>query len=528
MTEVIATVALDGSAMSFAVMSAIGSGTSLVVADPHGLERCRAGRAALEAAINAGVPVYGATTGVGAMKDVAIGLDAVDRFQAGLVRAHHFGVGEPLSASVVRVAMAIRVNTALTGHVGCSPALVQACLRLLAADVVPVVRRVGSIGAADIGLMGQIGSVVAGAGEAFWSGQRMPAAEALAAACIEPLSLAAKDSLSVVSTNAVAIAAAAAALGRAAAAVRVLLATGLAAAAMMGASRDPWEAAVRIGGAPEAMVAEWLMREAETTTWSNATRLQGPLSLRMMPQVFGAVAAALLHAGAAVVEATARPDDNPVVIDGRVLTSGGSLPLVTALAVQGVGAALAHAARNAFNRCVLLGNGGPRGLPVNLVQAESVATGFGPILKLAGDLYARVLAESAPVSAYGMVVAGGIEDEATFLPLAVERLERQVDALRSLAAVEALLAAQAADLLGETPGGVVGDVLRRVRIEAAFYSEDRPQSNDVEAVEWQLASADTITDLACLAPLPALDAYFALGTTRMKGALPQMTSARNL
>src|SRR5690606_13693109 len=119
------------------------------------------------------------------MKDITWSPEEVDTFNMGLVRAHHFGTGAPFPSSTVRSAMAIRVNTALTGRVGCSTELVQAYLALLERDVVPVVRRTGSIGCADLGLMGQIGAVLTGAGEAVFENRRMPAAAALTAAGLE-------------------------------------------------------------------------------------------------------------------------------------------------------------------------------------------------------------------------------------------------------------------------------------------------------------------------------------------------------
>ncbi len=61
----------------------------------------------------------------------------------------------------------------------------------------------------------------------------------------------------------------------------------------------------------------------------------------------------------------------------EVLTSGGSLPLEVAIAMQAGQLVIAHVARNVFNRCVLLANGGRRDLPVNLVPGGAVATGFG-------------------------------------------------------------------------------------------------------------------------------------------------------
>jgi histidine ammonia-lyase len=160
---------------------------------------------------------------------------------------------------------------------------------------------------------------------------------------------------------------------------------------------------------------------------------------------------------------------------------------------------------------VLLGNGGRRGLPVNLVAPGAIATGFGPITKLAGELFARVLSMTNPISANSMVVAGGMEDEAAFLPLVVERLERQVLALRRLAALEALMASQALDITEDRPGNVPGMIYDLVRQHAAYYREDRPLSVEVEAVESALQSDQFMGELISHSTIMELDEFFALG-----------------
>src|SRR5690606_26088286 len=101
--------------------------------------------------------------------------------------------------------------------------------------------------------------------------------------------------------------------------------------------------------------------------------------------------------------------------------------------------------------------------------------------------------------------------EAAFLPLVVERFERQVEALRRLAALEGLLAAQAMDILGDRPGGVPQMIYERVRKYAAYYELDRPLSAEVEAIENDLATDLTLGELISQAPIPALDDFFALG-----------------
>lgn len=502
---------VSGEKLGFGELMAIGSGHSSLRPSPAGLLRAQQARQVLEAAIASGVPVYGTTTGVGAMKDIEWSEEDLEAFNLGLVRAHHFGTGEPFPCSVVRNALAIRINTALTGHVGCSLELIDAFVDLLRADVIPVVRRTGSIGCADIGLMGQIGAVLTGVGEAVHGGRRMATADAFAATGLKPLRMAPRDALAALGVNAISFASAAETTRAAASTVRTLLATGMMAAAALGASRNPWQAVTHVGTTREAMIGEWLCRASTGWDWPNATYVQDPLSLRMIPQVFGTVFEALLSAGERLIAATARCDDNPIIAEGKVLTSGGSLPLDVTVLLEACVLCLAHSARNAFNRCVLLGNGQRRDLPVNLVPPGAIATGFGPIIKLAGEIFSRVLSMSNPVSAQSLVVAGGMEDEAAFLPLVIERLERQMRALKRMSALEALLAAQAMDIMGDKPEGVAGLIYRVVRRHAEFYYIDRPLSAEVEAIEDELASERFDAELTALLPIPGIDDFFALG-----------------
>lgn len=505
------TISLAGKPLNFAELVAIGARKRIILASPDAMAGVAAARAVVDAALAQNKPIYGSTTGVGAMKEVTWAENQLDTFNMGLVRAHHFGTGEPFSDKVIRTAIAIRANTLLTGRVGCTTGLVDAYLALLSSDVVPVVRRTGSIGCADIGLMGQIGAVLTGVGEAVFSGRRLPAAEALAAAGIEPIRLAPRDSLAAVSTNAVGYAAAAHAVRAAATVVRVMLATGLTTAGALGASRDPWRATAHVGNAHEAAIGAWLYANAKGWDWPDATHIQDPLSIRMMSQVFATAFDALTKAGSVLLAATGRTDDNPVVCDGEVLTSGGSLPLEVTVAIQSAQIALAHVARNSFNRCVLLGNGGRRGLPVNLVMPGAIATGFGPAIKLAGELYARVLTMMNPISASSIVVAGGLEDEAAFLPLVVERFERQVATLERLAALESILAAQAMDISGDRPDCVPGMIYELTRRHSETYVTDRPLSAEVEAVEQALSTPATLAELISHSSLADVDTFFALG-----------------
>ncbi len=146
---------------------------------------------------------------------------------------------------------------------------------------------------------------------------------------------------------------------------------------------------------------------------------------------------------------------------------------------------------------------------------------MGPLMKLVVELYMRVQSLAMPLSAQSIVVAGGLEEEATFLPLIVERMETQVRDLRQMAAIEAMLSAQAVDLTGDAPAGVARLAYERVRATSATYLEDRPLSLEIEALDRSFAADDFLADLIALAPMPEFDGCFALS-----GVTPTISTGR--
>jgi histidine ammonia-lyase len=80
-----------------------------------------------------------------------------------------------------------------------------------------------------------------------------------------------------------------------------------------------------------------------------------------------------------------------------------------------------------------------------------------------------------------------------------------------MAAIEALLSAQAIDLLGDKPQGVTQVAYDRVRALSAIYLKDRPLSKEIEALHREFASEGLLHTLVEMAPMPEFDDFFALG-----------------
>src|SRR5690606_1536799 len=158
-----------------------------------------------------GQPVYGLNRGVGQNKDQTIfsgdtlsdeARALSEAFNHRMLLSHPVAYGEPAPADAVRAAMLVRLNTALFGGTGMSPALVRQYVAFLNHGLTPVVLGQGSVGEADIGILPQIGLAMMGEGQIELGGKLMTAADALRQAGVEPVRPYAKDSLSLLSSNA--------------------------------------------------------------------------------------------------------------------------------------------------------------------------------------------------------------------------------------------------------------------------------------------------------------------------------------
>src|SRR5438270_8776497 len=142
---------------------------------------------------------YGVNTGFGRFVAVAIPEEQTAELQLRLLRSHACGVGEPYPPEIVRAAMLLRANTLAKGNSGARIETVELLLECLAAGVLPRVPSRGSVGASgDLAPLAHLALPLIGEGEAWFEGERLSGADALAAAGLEPTRLQAKEGLSLV------------------------------------------------------------------------------------------------------------------------------------------------------------------------------------------------------------------------------------------------------------------------------------------------------------------------------------------
>ncbi|HTM22969.1 MAG TPA: aromatic amino acid ammonia-lyase, partial [Kofleriaceae bacterium] len=273
----------------------------------------------------AGTPIYGITTGVGALeRDRSASGPSEEERQRALLRSHAAGVGPAMADDEVRAMMLARAHTLAKGVSGISPGVLDRLLALVDRGVTPVVPALGSVGASDLAPLAHVGLALVGEGRARIDGSELPAAEALARAGLAPARLAGRDGLALM--NGLAQSAALGALATHDAATLVELAEGAAAMtlAALGAPRDFLDEclaeAKRHPGqqssarAMRSLLGEQIRRPA-------GGPLRAPLSLRYAPQVTGAGRTALTFASESIEHELDAAADTPVLLEDGSLCS---------------------------------------------------------------------------------------------------------------------------------------------------------------------------------------------------------------
>ncbi|MGI8645741.1 MAG: aromatic amino acid lyase, partial [Nocardioides sp.] len=158
------------------------------------------GRAVVEALAAAPTPAYGISTGFGALATRHIPTEMRARLQRSLVRSHAAGSGPEVEREVVRALMLLRLSTLATGRTGVRPETAALLAGLLTHGITPVVREYGSLGCSgDLAPPSHCALALMGEGTVRdATGAELPAAAALQAAGISPVTLAEKEGLALI------------------------------------------------------------------------------------------------------------------------------------------------------------------------------------------------------------------------------------------------------------------------------------------------------------------------------------------
>ncbi|TDX83845.1 histidine ammonia-lyase [Neorhizobium sp. R1-B] len=463
-------------------IAAIANGAELVLS-AESWQRISKARAIVDALVEREIRGYGINTGVGALCDVVIDRDDQQTLSRNILFSHACGVGEPLGNAETRAIMAAQIANFAHGFSGISVKVVEALLALLNADILPVIPSRGSVGylthAAAIGL------VLIGEGECRQAGELIAGREALNRVGLEPVTLKAKEGLSLVNGTPCATGLGALAISR----FFHLLDWADAAAAMtyenLGAQADPFAEmplSLRRSAGLQRVgrnLRLWLAG-SQLLAQSAGSRTQDPLSLRAVPQIHGAVRDALEQAQEVIDRELSSVTDNPIVTGSpeapQVHSQAHAVGAGLGLAMDSVATAAAELAAISERRIDRLVNPLVSGLPAFLAAGSGVCSGFMIIQYTAAALVAENRRLAAPASLDGGITSALQEDILTHATPAADKALAILDNLQTVLAIEVAAAAQAYD---QQPGSAAkaartARLYDLVRREVPFYQDDQP------------------------------------------------------
>lgn len=199
-------ITLTGTTLSHEQVVAVAYGASVIL-DSAQLPKVAATADFLAEQVTQQQPLYGISTGFGSNADKLLGAHPIrdsrrsgetllQELQRNLIITHAVCVGEPFAPEVVRAMMVIRINTLMRGHSGIRVETLQALTAMLNAGVIPVVPKLGSVGASgDLAPLSHLAIVLLGGGEAFFDGERLSGADALTKAGLKAIVLSHKEGL---------------------------------------------------------------------------------------------------------------------------------------------------------------------------------------------------------------------------------------------------------------------------------------------------------------------------------------------
>lgn len=471
---------------SFADVVAIARDGAKVVISKESLTSMQKSRDQVESLAASDTPVYGISTGFGALANRHVSSDLRTQLQRSLIRSHAAGVGAPVEIEVVRALMALRLKTLASGRTGVRPVVAQTMAAILNAGITPLVREFGSLGCSgDLAPLAHCALVLMGEGEAVnRDGVAKPVAQLLKDAGIEPVQLAEKEGLALINgTDGM--------LGMLILAITDLrnlvdsadVVAAMSVEGLLGTDRvfipelhTPLRSHPGQAISAARMLATLASSGIVASHLENDDRVQDAYSLRCAPQVAGAVRDTIEYAATVAERELSAVIDNPVVLeDGRISSNGNFHGAPVAYVLDFLAIAVADLGSIAERRTDrALDKNRNAGLPPFLADDPGVDSG----LMIAQYTQAALVSENkrlaSPASVDSIPSSAMQEDHVSMGWSAARKLRTAISNLNHIIAIELVTASRAIELRAPlTPSPVSAKIIQALRQSVAGPGPDR-------------------------------------------------------
>ncbi|GJL77126.1 MAG: histidine ammonia-lyase [Nitrospinaceae bacterium] len=482
---------LDGESLTLEILARAADPATQIRVAPSCKEKVQKSREAIENAIRGKKQVYGITTGFGALSEVFISRDKGKQLQKNILMSHAAGVGNPLPDEIVRLTLALMINSKAKGYSGLRWTTLKTLVDVFNSRIIPRVPEKGSVGASgDLAPMAHLSLVLIGRGQALSKGRWISGRLALKRAKIAPVVLAEGEGLALINGTQVMTAIGAWTLHQATQLAKIAdIAASMSLEVLLGTNTQLHKRIHHIRPHKGQIQSAANMRQITNasgiiTSHKDYKRIQDAYSLRCSPQVHGASRDTIQFAYQAVETEINSATENPLVFpDGQILSGGNFHGQPIALAMDHLAVALAELAGISERRIERMVNPNLSGLPSFLVEEGGLNSGFMIAQYTAAALVSENKVLAHPASVDSIPTSANKEDHVSMGTISARKAKEILGNLKHVIAIELLLAAQGLDLLTNLkPGKGTLAAYEVIRKHVRHMKKDRELSPDIEAI----------------------------------------------
>ncbi|MBI3139264.1 MAG: histidine ammonia-lyase [Sphingobacteriales bacterium] len=469
---------------------ALALGKSKGILDEQATRKIRAGQEAVTKIVNENKTVYGINTGFGILANTAISPEDTATLQYKILQSHSVGVGDPIPAELAKIMLITKVQALAQGFSGVQLSTLERILWHIDQDIIPVVPEKGSVGASgDLAPLAHLFLPLIGLGECYYRGERKDTADVLRETGKVPVKLGPKEGLALINGTQFILSFAVKAVQRMHNCLEAADIIGAMSLEALTGTKAPFDERLHalrpyVGNKLVARRLRLLLNDSEIMqSHVDCGRVQDPYSLRCMPQVHGASRNAWLHLKELTEIELNAVTDNPIILGADDTISGGNFhgqPL--ALPLDYACFAAAEAGNIADRRCYLLLEG-KWGLPMLLMKDVGLNSGFMIPQYTTAALVTENKTLCFPASADSIPTSLGQEDHVSMGSISGRKLNKVLDNLEFILAIELLSACQAIEFRRPLKSSALLEFAHDyVREFVGFASEDRIFANDINRV----------------------------------------------
>ncbi len=434
--------------------------------------------------------VYGVNTGFGILANTHISAEDTVTLQHKILQSHSVGVGDPIPTEVAKIMMICKVHSLAQGYSGAQLSTIERILWHIENDVIPVVPEKGSVGASgDLAPLAHLFLPLIGLGEVFFKGTRYKAQDVLDQFKLSPIQLGPKEGLALINGTQFILSFAVKAVQRLHNCLEAADIIGAMSLEALTGTKAPFDERLHelrpfTGNKLVAQRLRSLLKDsAIMQSHVDCGRVQDPYSLRCMPQVHGATRNAWLHLKELTETELNAVTDNPIIFSADDTISGGNFhgqPL--ALPLDYACFAASELGNISDRRCYLLLEG-KWGLPMLLMKDVGLNSGFMIPQYTTAALVTENKTLCFPASADSIPTSLGQEDHVSMGSISGRKLNRVLDNLEFIMAIELLSACQAIEFRRPLKSSELLEFAHDyVRDLVSFAEEDRIFAEDINKV----------------------------------------------